>query len=288
MYSIGIDIGYSSIKTTLINFKTEIKYNKYELHNGKINKTLLKQITEILKIYDSEEIMFGGITGRGANLFRGKTSALTEINSIAALVESTKKTEKTVKAIIEIGGQGARYITGLNESDNSQIKIASSSNCSAGTGSFLEEQISRLNLKLEDYSALAGKAESIPRIAGRCSVFAKTDVTHHLQEGVAVNDILLGLAYSVVKNFKSIVMKKLTIEKPILLAGGVAHNMGIITALKDILKLNDKELIISDNIGTEGASGSAIIALNEKRKICLLYTSPSPRDVEESRMPSSA
>ena len=141
------------------------------------------------------------------------------------------------------------------------------SNCSSGTGAFLEEQMSRLNLKLTDYSDLVKKAKTIPRIAGRCSVFAKTDITHHQQEGVPVPDILLGLAYAFVHNYKGTVMKKSAAQKPVLFSGGVAHNEGIITALKDVLNLEDDDLIFPGHLGCVGVFGAAVIARKEQLSV---------------------
>lgn len=269
MYSVGIDIGYSSIKLVLIKENRKVVYEKYELHKGEINKTLSKLLKKLSEEVSFGEIMFGGITGRGAGLLADLSEEVTVINSIAAIIEEVKFHSPKAKSIIEIGGQNGIYITGFNRGEKSYVDIATNSNCSAGTGSFLEEQLSRLNLCLEDFSTLANQANSIPRIAGRCSVFAKTDITHKLQEGVSVNDILLGLAYAVIRNFRSTVMRKLNIEKPILLAGGIAKNQAIITALKDVLKLNDDELLTPDHIGTGGAIGAAMIALKEEHKINL-------------------
>ncbi len=259
MYNIGIDIGYSSIKVVLLDSDHDIKYAKYVLHKGNIKEVLKDIFNELLEKYPSAEIKFGGATGSGSKFF-SKNGGVEPVNEVAAIVEGTIKTNQNSGSIIEIGGESAKYITGFSGNDKSRIDISMNSNCSAGTGSFLEEQISRLNLKLEDYSIYAGRAKSIPRIAGRCSVFAKTDITHHQQEGVAIEDILLGLAYAVIKNYKGAVMKKLPMKKPILFVGGVAHNQGIITALKDVLKLNDEELIIPDNFSCISAVGAAMIA----------------------------
>lgn len=59
-------------------------------------------------------------------------------------------------------------------------------------------------MKIEDYSDITAQASSIPRLSGRCAVFAKTDIIHRQQEGVSVPDILLGLCYAMVKNYKAI------------------------------------------------------------------------------------
>ena len=160
------------------------------------------------------------------------------------------------------------------------------SNCSSGTGAFLEEQMSRLNLKLTDYSQLVKKAKTIPRIAGRCSVFAKTDITHHQQEGVPVPDILLGLAYAFARNYKGTVMKKSTVIKPVLFSGGVAHNDGIVTALKDVLKLEDGDLIFPGHLGCVGVFGAAVIARKEQFHVNMEEIFSAIEHAEEKRVSS--
>ncbi|MCP4118631.1 MAG: CoA protein activase [Desulfobacteraceae bacterium] len=268
MYGIGMDIGYSAIKTALVDGNNKIHYTKYSLHRGDIKGTLKNHLRELVKNYNSNEITFGAMTGKGSGLFF-RPGQIEPVNEVTALVEGSIGTDENIRSIIEIGGQGAKYITGFKKEERSGIKISMNSNCSAGTGSFLEEQISRLNLNLEDYSAHAARAGSIPRIAGRCSVFAKTDITHHQQEGTPVEDILLGLAYAVVRNFRVAVMKKRSMEKPVLFAGGVAHNQGIVTALKNLLDLKDEELIIPGHFSCVGAVGAAILGIRGNRSIDL-------------------
>lgn len=259
MFSIGIDIGYSAIKLSIVNSNGKAIYHKFKLHKGKIKEYLIEIIEEVLKEYNYKDIRYGALTGNGSKKI-AKMSSLEFIEEIPAMVEASLAFDKNIKSIIHIGGQSAKFITGINKEDQSKIEIAMNSNCAAGTGSFLEEQISRLNLKLEDYSLYASRAKKIPRIAGRCSVFAKTDITHHQQEGTSVDDILLGLAYAMIRNYKGSVIRKLPIKKPILFTGGVAYNQGIIIAIKDILDLKDSDLVIPKNpinIVAEGAANSA-------------------------------
>lgn len=268
MYSLGIDIGYSAVKIVLLDDKDEIKYSKYVLHKGKVKEILIKTISDLLGNFSPEEIGFGSVTGSGRKFFSIMDETVF-INEVAAVVEGSTTINKEIGSIIEIGGECAKYITGFSGYDKSHMEISMNSNCSAGTGSFLEEQMSRLNLCMEDYSEYVGRAKSIPRIAGRCSVFAKTDITHHQQEGVPFEDVLLGLAYAVVRNYKGAVMKKLTVRKPILFVGGVAHNRGIIKALKDVLSLEENELIVPKYFNVVGALGAAVIARKDKKKINL-------------------
>ncbi|WMI80063.1 acyl-CoA dehydratase activase [Anaerotignum sp. MB30-C6] len=262
MYSIGIDIGYSSVKVILTDEGNSIRFSRYQMHRGRIKSTLLIILKEVVDAYNLEEIIFGAVTGNGTKFLRAD-SEIKAVNDVTAVIEGAMAENKEVGSIIDIGGESARFITGLSEKDKSRIEISMNSNCSSGTGSFLEEQMSRLNLKLTDYSKLAKKAKSIPRIAGRCSVFAKTDITHHQQEGVPAEDILLGLAYALVRNYKGTVMKKLPVTKPILFSGGVAYNGAILTAFKDVLALSQGELIFPQNLGGVGAFGAAVISRKE-------------------------
>lgn len=258
-YSMGIDIGNSSIKIGLVDGTLKPVYADYIPHKGKIKETLKKMLRTLEAQHDPVSITHGAVTGSESN-WLAKGTAIHHVNDVSALLEGSLCLDDSVRSIIDIGGQTARYITRFTCQDKSGIEISMNSNCAAGTGSFLEEQVSRLNLSIEDYAIYAAKSRSVPRIAGRCSVFAKTDIIHHQQEGVSVEDILQGLAYALVRNYRGAVIKKLPITKPLLFAGGVAQNDAIVNALSDILHLSDGELIISDFSGNAAAIGAAIIA----------------------------
>ncbi|XHH07637.1 MAG: acyl-CoA dehydratase activase [Candidatus Bathyarchaeia archaeon] len=267
-YSIGIDAGYSSVKIALLENGAKQVFSKYSFHDGKVREKIEQMITELSAEYDMTKIVYGAITGSGLN-FLHQNAEIKYVNDVAAIVEGALNICRDAQSIVEIGGEGATYITGFNSDSSSGIQISMNPSCSAGTGSFLEEQISRLNLNLADYSNLSMKATSIPRIAGRCSVFAKTDIIHHQQEGVPIPDILVGLAYSVVRNYRCAVIKRLPIVPPILFVGGVANNQAIIKALKDILQLDSDELVVPKNFDTVSAVGVALLAFKGKHPISL-------------------
>lgn len=258
-YSLGIDIGYSSVKIAIIDGYDNIVFTDYILHKGKIKDTLKQVLMKLSEKFTKESIATGAVTGTGGK-FLSKHGGVHHVNDVSALIEGSTRMKANVCSIIEIGGETARYITGLGKKDKSPIEISMNSNCSAGTGSFLEDQISRLYLDIEDYSSYASRSKTLPRIAGRCSVFAKTDIIHHQQEGVPVEDILHGLAYALVRNYKMSVIKKLPLEKPVIFAGGVAYNRAIANALKDTLKLNENELFIPEKCGNIASIGAALIA----------------------------
>lgn len=101
------------------------------------------------------------------------------------------------------------------------------------------------------------KAQSVPRLAGRCSVFAKTDLIHRQQEGVPVSDILLGPSYAVVRNFKAAVVRRLPVRKPLLVAGGVVENEGVRRAVAEIFEKSGRILsaVGLASLADKGGSG---------------------------------
>lgn len=265
-YSLGLDIGYSSVKIALIDDYNEIVYSDYMLHKGKIRETLKAVLEKLSEEFETEDIICGGITGSESRLL-SQICIENRVRDVPALIEGSLLYRNDVRSIIEIGGENSKYITGFNTDGGSSLEISMNSNCSAGTGSFLEEQVSRLGLGIEEYSACAARSKTVPRIAGRCSVFAKTDIIHHQQEGVPVEDILQGLAYALVRNYRGSVVRKLPVEAPVIFTGGVALNEAIVNAIKDVFDLGPGDLEVPGLCGNIQAAGAALIAKRDDLRL---------------------
>ncbi|KPJ58086.1 MAG: hypothetical protein AMJ42_03940, partial [Deltaproteobacteria bacterium DG_8] len=171
-----------------------------------------------------------------------------------------------IRTIIEIGGEDSRYISLQYDESLGRTVISDFSMnaiCAAGTGSFLDEQSSRLGIRIEDFGKVALESNNAARIAGRCSVFAKTDMIHLQQRAIPICDIVNGLCYALARNFKSTIAKGEKFHKPISFQGGVAANIGVVRAFEDILGLKKGELIIPSNYATLGAIGAALIGMKK-------------------------
>jgi predicted CoA-substrate-specific enzyme activase len=155
------------------------------------------------------------------------------------------------RTIIEIGGQDSKVIVLRN---GVVVDFAMNTVCAAGTGSFLDQQASRLGISIEEFGNLAFKANHPVRIAGRCTVFAETDMIHKQQMGHTVEDIVAGLCDSLVKNYLNNVCRGKEILTPIVFQGGVAANQGIQIAFERELKT---ALIIPEHFDVMGAIGVA-------------------------------
>jgi activator of 2-hydroxyglutaryl-CoA dehydratase len=133
--------------------------------------------------------------------------------------------------------------------------------CAAGTGSFLDQQARRIGVPIEtEFGQMSLRSKNPPRIAGRCSVFAKSDMIHHQQIATPLHDIVAGLCFALARNFRSNVARSKEIKKPVVFSGGVAANIGMVRAFREILDLNENELIIPDYHASMGAIGAVMYA----------------------------
>ncbi|MBC8414460.1 CoA protein activase, partial [bacterium] len=175
------------------------------------------------------------------------------VNEVIALSYSTRKLYPHVKTIIEMGGEDSKLVL-LHEGAVKEFSM--NSVCAAGTGSFLDQQAERLKLSIEEFSELALKSEKPPRIAGRCSVFAKSDMIHLQQIATPMEDIVAGLCFAVARNYKGSICKNMELPRPISFLGGVAANKGVARGFKEVLPADD--LLIPEHFAIMPAIGAVI------------------------------
>ena len=119
--------------------------------------------------------------------------------------------------MLEIGGQDSKIILLRNGIISD---FAMNTVCAAGTGSFLDRQAERLGISVEDLGKMAAMAENPVSIAGRCAVFAESDIIHKQQLGCRMDDIIAGMSKALVRNYLSNVAKGKTILPKICFQGG--------------------------------------------------------------------
>ena len=254
MYRLGIDIGTATVKLVLTDENKTIITTWETLHHNQPSTMLKMGITE-LGVFLTEAVAVG-ITGADALSFHKVLKDSGFLEDVPAIVEGTKLLAPSARSIMEIGSQGSRFITQIDQVP----QFATNGHCAGGTGSFFEDQMSRLGLSIEDYSELVEQATSVPRLSGRCAVFAKTDIIHRQQEGVRTPDILLGLCYAMIKNYKATIVRDLLVDKPVAFCGGVTKNRGVIRAIKEVFGLQEDELIVPTYASFAGAAGAALHA----------------------------
>lgn len=258
---LGIDVGSVSINIVALNQQGEVVENLYLRTQGqpiqKIQRGLglLKE-----RLSNNIEVIGVGTTGSGRNLANIIVGADSVKNEITAHAVATSKLVPGVKTVLEIGGQDSKIIL-LRQGIVSDF--AMNTVCAAGTGSFLDQQAARLGIPIEEFGNLALKSNSTVRIAGRCSVFAESDMIHKQQMGHRLEDIVRGLCEALVRNYLNNVGKGKEILAPVVFQGGVAANAGIRDAFQRILGL---EIQIPKYYNVMGAVGAALLAAKEVEK----------------------
>lgn len=253
-FSIGVDCGSATIKAAVL-VDGAVAKTRTVRHHGDVTQVAQKLLTELAQAWPQAPVV---LTGSMGGRLQENCPSLAALDEIPALQQGIALLAPEARALIEVGSQSARFLTGLGR--GTPPRFAVNEHCAGGTGSFFEDQMSRLGLALEDYAAHVAKAQSIPRLSGRCAVFAKTDIIHRQQEGVPVDDILLGLCYAMVRNYKAVIVRSLPVEKPLALAGGVGHNPGVLQAVRAVFALGEDDLLLPPHFDHVGAVGAALAA----------------------------
>jgi predicted CoA-substrate-specific enzyme activase len=258
----GIDLGSVSLNIVVIDDAGQIKTSIYRRTEGRPLSVLLGSLEEL----GTEFEYFKGIisTGSGRKLV-AKILGVPDINEIVAQATAACYLYPNVHTVIEIGGQDSKLIFIDRDSNTGEPVIVDhvlNEVCAAGTGSFLDLQAHRLGMTIEEIGELALCSKRPARISGRCSVFAKSDMVHLLQEGTPKADIVAGLCYALTRNFITNLGKGKSFPKPIIFQGGVAANPAVVKAFEDLLGLGPGGLIIPEHFLVMGAFGSALMVRN--------------------------
>lgn len=258
MRFIGLDAGSVSVKIVVLDEagrKLEGYYRRHKGHPVKVALELLETATGGALRVTSNGFSLS-VTGSSGRLIAASLGT-GFVNEVVAQTYATRKLFPRIRTIIELGGEDSKLIV-LGR--NGIRDFSMNSVCAAGTGSFLDQQAERLRLSIEEFSDLALKSKP-SRIAGRCSVFAKSDMIHLQQIATPVEDIVAGLCFAVARNFKGSIVRGRVIEEPVSFHGGVAANKGMVRAFREVFGFG--QLFVPDDFALMGALGAAMKDMDE-------------------------
>ena len=259
-YFLGLDIGSVNSKISLIDENGKIVQLDTEKVSTGPRAAVSSLIARLGEGFNLDQVVAAGVSGSGKGVIP-KELEWAEYSSPLAIASGLLHFHPDAKTIVQIGGQSTLVI-GLEDGLKKPWKIASNPLCAAGTGRFLEQQAYRLDISMEDFANLALQCKgSPPRIAARCSVFAKTDLIHLQQKGASVEAMLYALCESVARMVTSI--KKGTFEEPVYFVGGVAANGAVARALNDVISVRNKhqvQVIVPENHLHIESLGSALLS----------------------------
>lgn len=253
---LGIDVGSVSTNLVVLDEHAAVLAAIYRRTQGQPIRAVQEGLRELIGMIDPDtEIMGVGATGSARHLTGVIVGADIVKNEITAHAVAASQVVPDVNTVLEIGGQDSKLIV---LSGGVVTDFAMNSVCAAGTGSFLDHQSTRLGIPIEEFGSYAMRSQNPAHIAGRCSVFAESDMIHKQQVGVAVDDIIYGLCHALVRNYLNNLSKGKELAAPVVFQGGVAANAGMKRAFEDALGI---EVVVPAHHNVMGAIGSAILAM---------------------------
>ena len=254
---LGIDVGSLSTNVVVIDRNKRVLSRRYLMTEGRPIEAVRRGLEEVgNEVKDQVIIKAVATTGSGRYLTGDFVGADLIRNEITAQATAAIEIDPKVDTIFEIGGQDSKFISLQNRTvvDFEMNKV-----CAAGTGSFLQEQAEKLNIQIEEeFGALSLKADSPVNCGERCTVFMESDLVSHQQSGASKEDLVAGLAYSIVYNYLNKVVGDKKIGDHIFFQGGVAWNKGVVAAFEKVL---GKRITVPPHHDVTGAIGAAILAM---------------------------
>ena len=259
-YTLGIDIGSTTVKIAILDQKQQILFSDYQRHFANIRETLSALLQ---KAYDKlgNITVHPMITGSGG-LTLANHLQIPFVQEVIAVSTSLQTLAPHTDVAIELGGEDAKII--YFEGGNVEQRM--NGICAGGTGSFIDQMASLLQTDATGLNEYAKNYHSLYTIAARCGVFAKSDIQPLINEGATKEDLSASIFQAVVNQ----TISGLACGKPI--RGHVAFLGGPLHFLSELkqsfirtLKLDDDHIIDTDNSHLFAAIGSA---LNAKEETC--------------------
>ncbi|MEN6412896.1 MAG: acyl-CoA dehydratase activase [Veillonellales bacterium] len=251
---LGIDVGSVSTNVAMLGNQGEVIDTLYIRTQGRPIEAVQNGLKQIREHNPGVTVSGVGTTGSGRHLAGVVLGADSVKNEITAHAVAAMHIVPDVQTILEIGGQDSKIIIIRN---GVVTDFAMNTVCAAGTGSFLDQQAARLNMPIENFGSRALESTTPVRVAGRCAVFAESDMIHKQQTGHQIADILNGLCQALVRNYLNNVGKGKNIQAPILFQGGVAANQGMKRAFQEALGC---PVVVPPHYNVMGAIGAALLS----------------------------
>ncbi len=254
VYSLGIDVGSTTVKTVILDDNSEIIRSRYQRHFSKVRETVAEQLEEIANEYSGCEFRLS-ITG-SAGLGLANAAGLPFVQEVFGAFIAVNHSYPDADVVIELGGEDAKiiFLTG-------GVEQRMNGSCAGGTGAFIDQMATLLGITTDEMDNMALKAEKLYPIASRCGVFAKSDIQPLLNQGAKREDIAASIFQAVVDQTVSGLAQGREIKGKVLFLGGpLSFQKGLRKAFVGSLKLSEENAIFPENAPCFMAYGCALHA----------------------------
>lgn len=253
-YKMGIDVGSTTVKIVIVDSHSQIIYKSYKRHQANIQQTLVQELQEVDKQYGNAvfDIHISGSAGMGI----GERVGIPFVQEVVAAVEVVKNSYDESHTLIDLGGEDAKMVF-FAEGKHPDIRMNGS--CAGGTGAFIDQMASLMNVSLDELGKKALGFDKIYPIASRCGVFAKTDVQNLISRNIPVSDISASILHAVALQSVTTLARGCDIIPKIICIGGpLTFIPALRYAFREVLKISDADFIIPENGEYFPAWGAAL------------------------------
>ena len=252
-YTLGIDIGSTTVKIAILNENKELLFADYQRHFANIQETLADLLEKAEHKLGKLQV-HPVITGSGG-LALANHLQVPFVQEVIAVSSSLQEFAPQTDVAIELGGEDAKiiYFEGGN------IEQRMNGICAGGTGSFIDQMASLLQTDASGLNEYAKDYKALYPIAARCGVFAKTDIQPLINDGATKEDLSASIFQAVVNQTISGLACGKPIRGHIAFLGGPLHFLSELKqAFIRTLKLDDEHTIVPENSHLFAAIGSAL------------------------------
>ncbi|RBQ23207.1 MAG: hypothetical protein ALMCE001_18880 [Methanocorpusculum sp. MCE] len=249
---IGIDIGSTTVKVIVLDEADNILYRAYERHFSKVREKTGELLSRASDILDGREVRIL-ITG-SAGLGVAKSAELPFIQEVFATAKAVRSYIPNADSVIELGGEDAKIIF-----FKGSLEERMNGSCAGGTGAFIDQMATLLNVSVEELDELSQNFEKIYPIASRCGVFAKTDIQPILNQGGRKEDVAASIYQAVVDQTIAGLTKGRSLGETVVFLGGpLYYYKGLRKRFTETLGLDNEHAVFPENGDCFAALGAAL------------------------------
>ena len=251
---LGIDVGSTTVKVSVIDEQGEVLYSSYERHFSRVKECVLGELEKVRPFSARFQACITGSAGLGL----AQRGGLDFVQEVQAAYFAIRKYYPDADAAVELGGEDAKiiFLTGGAEQ-------RMNGSCAGGTGAFIDQMATLLDLTVDEMDALSLQAERVYPIASRCGVFAKSDIQPLLNQGAKKSDIAASIFHAVVDQTVSGLAQGRRIKGKILFLGGPLYYLkGLRKAFCETLGLDGGHAVFPENGPKFMSLGAALYAEN--------------------------
>ena len=251
---VGIDIGSTTVKVVVLDEQNKLLFRSYERHYSKTRERACETLRSISDMLSGQSIKVT-ITG-SAGLGVATASGIDFVQEVYATAAAVNTYIPDTDAVIELGGEDAKIIF-----FGGALEERMNGSCAGGTGAFIDQMATLMNVSVQELDALSLKHEKIYPIASRCGVFAKSDIQPILNQGGRKEDVAASIFQAVVDQTVAGLTQGRELKGKIVFLGGPLHFlMGLRERFVETLKLDGDHAVFPKDGDCFAAMGAALCA----------------------------